>query len=197
MTPISISDMPARWVAANAPWGRGGTVRRAGADLLARYGEAHRHYHTAEHLAEVLTLLAGAPPEVELAAWFHDAVYDARAMPGVNERASAELAVAVLSAIGEVARLIDLTAGHVAAPGDVHGRALVDADLWILRSPASRYRRYAADVRLEYAFLSDAEWRDGRSRVLGRFLADPHLPVAARANLRWELAALGGGAAQP
>src|SRR5689334_15382646 len=56
-----------------------------GADLLARWREPHRHYHTDEHLAFMLEIidrhadLADDADAVRLAAWFHDAVYDPRA----------------------------------------------------------------------------------------------------------------------
>jgi predicted metal-dependent HD superfamily phosphohydrolase len=53
-------------------------------DLLARWSEAHRKHHTVTHLHEMLDsigLLAEAGAEfdreaVELAAWFHDAIYE-------------------------------------------------------------------------------------------------------------------------
>ena len=143
---------------------------------------------------------------VELAALFHDAIYDPRAAPGENERASAELARATVGD-EEVVRLVLLTAGHDVDPDDRNGAVLADADLWVLGSPPDRYRRYAADVRAEYAFVDDDAWRAGRSAVLRGFLDRPRLYVtdrfharldgAARRNLVGELAALGGGEPQP
>ena len=70
--------------------------------LAERYAEAHRHYPTAQHIAECLAHFDGARalceqvPEVEIALWFHDAVYDPRRND--NEDRSGDLAVAVLSA---------------------------------------------------------------------------------------------------
>ena len=49
--------------------------------LLQAYSEKHRHYHNKCHIDAVLKhlensiSLAGNPYEVELALWFHDAVY--------------------------------------------------------------------------------------------------------------------------
>ena len=51
-------------------------------ELVAAYSEKHRHYHTARHISQCLKEfseaknLAQKPDEVELALWFHDAVYD-------------------------------------------------------------------------------------------------------------------------
>ena len=65
-------------------------------DLTARYAEPQRAYHTMEHVTECLSHfdtarhLLARPDEVELALWFHDAVYDPRR--GDNEEQSARLA---------------------------------------------------------------------------------------------------------
>ena len=155
-------------------------------DLVRRYGEPHRRYHTAEHVGEVLAEVErlcswGRPerPAVEVAAWFHDAIYDVAAPRGEAEAASADLATNTLVALGaeqegplvvEVDRLIRLTVGHVVEPHDAAGAVLVDADLWILSSPTERYDRYATDVRAEYAHLPDDVWAVGRGSVLQRFL---------------------------
>ena len=180
--------------------------------MRARYAEPHRRYHTVEHLDEVLAAvgeladLADDLPAVEQAALFHDAVYDPRAAPGVNEAASAELARAA-GCDDEVVRLVLLTAGHEVGSGDCNGAVLVDADLWILGASPERYDRYVRDVRAEHAHVGDEAWRAGRSAVLRRFLDRPRLYItdrfhhgldaAARRNLAGELAALGRGQSQP
>jgi predicted metal-dependent HD superfamily phosphohydrolase len=198
-------------------WGASPDEAAAVADeLVARYREPHRRYHTLEHIGEVLDVVArlGAGEAVALAAWFHDAVYDPRAGAGVSERASAELARARLAALGapnalidEVARLVELTAGHEAVATDRAGCALADADLAILGAPVDRYERYRRDVRAEYAHVPDDAWRTGRADVLQRFLArtrlfhddtlHAELDAQARANLRDELASLRAGAPAP
>ena len=180
------------------------------AELLRRYAEPHRHYHDQRHLREVLDAVdrlghhADELEAVRLAAWFHDAVYDPRADD--NEDRSAAMAQASLppQLADEVARLVRLTAQHDPAPGDRDGAVLCDADLAILGADERRYDEYAADVRKEYAHVSEQAFRAGRAAVLRGLLARERLyrtstayelwEEQARANLRRELSALGAGA---
>lgn len=182
-----------------------------GAELIARWSQPHRHYHTTDHLAAVLAVidryadLAPDPGAARLAAWFHDAVYDPRA--GDNEERSARLAETALPGAGvpagrtrEVARLVRLTAGHEVNAADRNGALLADADLAVLATDPDAYDRYAAAVRREYAHVPEDAFRAGRARVLDSLLALPALfrivPVAAawearaRANLERELSTL-------
>ncbi len=188
-------------------------VDAAGAELVARWSEPHRQYHTLAHLAAVLSTVdafaaaAQAVEPVRLAAWLHDAVYDPRAAAGANEEASAILGYRLLARLGypaalahEVARLVRLTAGHHAAPGDRNGALLCDADLAVLAWPPAAYDGYAGAIRREYAHVPDPAYRVGRSAVLRHLLDLPALyriPELARrwtapahANLRRELASL-------
>ncbi|MFM7534288.1 MAG: metal-dependent phosphohydrolase [Acidimicrobiales bacterium] len=198
------------WWRADAGAGTDAMLER----LLARHREPHRRYHGVAHVRAVVgrcrTLLTTVPvPDpgaVCLAAWYHDAVYDPRAEPGANEAASARLAVADLTALGfpaercaEVARLVELTAGHEVDDGDQAGAVLVDADLAVLGAEPGAYSAYVAGVRAEYAHVDEAAWRIGRAAVLRRLLAlDPLLRTPpmqstvarARANLTAELASL-------
>ena len=119
-------------------------------DLLQRWAEPHRSYHTPVHLLhclesiDTLAALTGTPASVEvrLAAWFHDCVYEG--VSGKDEEASAEVAQEALGGhLGEeVARLVLLTRDHVVKSGEHAGALLVDADLAILAAPRPRYRRY-------------------------------------------------------
>ena len=69
--------------------------RKAFNKLIATYSEKQRAYHTLQHLYECLVLLDLIRADlkdahaVELAIWFHDAVYDPQAKD--NELKSAEL----------------------------------------------------------------------------------------------------------
>ncbi|MDG4822527.1 metal-dependent phosphohydrolase [Asanoa sp. WMMD1127] len=209
-------DLATAWRAAAR--GAGATaddhaVDAEGSALLARWAEPHRHYHTLEHLATVLSIVdeeadrAREPDLVRLAAWFHDAVYDPHTPGDGNERASAELAVGTLvtlgvptAAIDTVRRLVLLTAGHAVPAGDADGALLCDADLAVLAGQPAAYDAYAAAVRQEYEFVPDAEFRAGRAAILRRLLELPSLyripelaerwNEPARANLIRELGAL-------
>ena len=179
--------------------------------VLAAYAEPHRHYHTAEHIARTLRLLDEAstrltrPAEAELAVWLHDVVYDPRADD--NEARSADRAEALLreggatpGVIAAVREMI-LATRHAAPPEEHDARYVVDADLSILGAPAGEFDRYEDQVRREYAFVPETEWRERRPRLLGRFLDRgpifqtpefARFEAAARANLARSIARLAG-----
>ena len=151
--------------------------------LVAAYSERHRHYHTLQHLRECLAhadavrTLAKRPAEVELALWFHDAVYDPRRTD--NEERSARWAHASVLAAGCEAAIADrmsalvlATAGHHASE-DVDTQLLLDVDLSILGSAYARFDEYERQVRLEYAHVDDAAFRAGRLEFVTGMLARP------------------------
>lgn len=186
-----------------------GAVRE---ELIARYSEPHRRYHTMAHIEDCLAQVAASTDMdddqralMETAFWFHDAIYDATRHD--NEAESARLAWARLLAqgaapefIAEVERLILLTAGHSVEDGDTLGARLVSIDLSILGAEPVRYDAYAEAIRQEYIHVPDALYRPGRAAVLSRFLQSPRLfadpawavryEAQARANLTREIAAL-------
>lgn len=182
------------------------------ADVERRYGEASRHYHTLDHIWHMLQFLqVSVPPVVDRSAldpavFLHDVIYDSRAKD--NEERSAEYAHEVLAELGvsrpirdEVARLILLTRTHETTEDDQIGQYLLDADLAILGMDEARYDAYAVAIRREYDWVSDADYRIGRRKVLESFLARPRIYYnrqvreefdgRARANIQREIAALG------
>ncbi|MFJ1703556.1 HD domain-containing protein [Kitasatospora sp. NPDC088346] len=184
-----------------------------GRDLLGRWAEPQRRYHTTDHLravldhADALAAQAADPDAVRLAAWFHDAVY--RPDRSENEERSATLAVRALREAGlaeplveEVARLVRLTVTHAPEAGDRNGEVLCDADLAVLGGSPEQYAAYAAAVREEYGFVPEDAFRAGRATVLRQLLELPALyrteaararfDAAARANLAAELRTLEG-----
>lgn len=178
--------------------------------LLAAYGEPQRKYHTLQHLAECLSLLsqhargADEPAEVEIALWFHDAVYDVRASD--NEARSAAWAVEELTRAGVSAERVErvrqhvLATGHGALPQGRDQQLVVDLDLAILGAARPRFGEYEAQVREEWAWVPEPAFRRKRAEVLSGFLArqplysTPSLRKAlerqARENLEYSLARL-------
>jgi predicted metal-dependent HD superfamily phosphohydrolase len=181
--------------------------------LVAAYSERHRHYHTLQHLRECLAhcdaaaSLALHPAEVELALWFHDAVYDPH--QDDNEERSAEWAWRSILAAGcgeDVAQRVQssvlATKSHAAAGRDADVQLVLDIDLAILGAAPARFADYGRQVRAEYAHVPEADWRAGRTRILAGFLARPRIYATvafhdalehrARANIAQALAALQG-----
>ncbi|MHC4892317.1 MAG: HD domain-containing protein [Planctomycetota bacterium] len=149
------------------------------AELARLYRSPERHYHSDVHVAECLRALdehrelAERPEEVELAIWFHDAIYDTGRDD--NEEASARLAEERLGAvgiaceaIGRIAQLIRWTQKHDARGRD--GELLIDIDLGILGQSRTTFERYDAEIRAEYAWVPESAYRNGRARVLRSFL---------------------------
>ena len=191
------------------------TSRTEWSALIGNWSEPHRSYHGLAHLAAVLGLVgelkeaAVDPDAVALAAWYHDVAYDPERDD--NEQVSAQRARAGLRGlvpeerVEEVARLVLLTAGHDAEPGDANGAVLCDADLAVLAGPPDAYVAYASAIRAEYGHLGDEEFTAARIAVLERLLALPRLyrlPAVAeewtpraRANLTAELTLLRSRAA--
>ncbi|MFH8518161.1 hypothetical protein ACH4CE_24350 [Streptomyces gelaticus] len=166
-------------------------------NLLARWAEPQRRYHTTAHLVTVLDHIdtlagyAADPDAVRLAAWFHDAVY--RPDRSENEERSAALAERALTEAGvpeevtaEVARLVRLTVTHDPAEGDTNGEVLCDADLAVLAAAPSQYAAYAAQVREEYGFVPDDAFREGRATVLRQLLGLPRLFRTPHGAEHWE-----------
>ncbi|MFE6198168.1 hypothetical protein [Streptomyces sp. NPDC057838] len=169
-------------------------------NLLTRWREPQRRYHTAGHLAAVLDRVddlqeyARDPDVVRLAAWFHDAVY----LPdrSENEERSARLAERALAEAGvpdaktaEVARLVRLTVTHDPADDDPDGQVLCDADLAVLASPPSAYAAYTAAVREEYHFVPNDAFRAGRAAILRQLLDLPRLFRTPYGAEHWEATA--------
>jgi len=163
----------------------GGDPEPVAKDLLARWSEPQRHYHTINHLDHCLAgldrhcALAVNAPVLEAALWFHDAVYDPHAPD--NETRSAALARKVLthanvasSRVDRIEQLILATRTHE-SDGSADNALLLDLDLSVLGASPADYSRYAEAIRQEYAWVPEADYRHKRAAVLRRFLDRPTL----------------------
>ncbi|MDQ2756217.1 MAG: hypothetical protein M3Y71_06575 [Actinomycetota bacterium] len=179
-------------------------VQAVGDDLLSRWAEPQRRYHTATHLAEVFRALEelAAAGEVgpdderlaRVAAWWHDAVYDPAAAD--NEERSALLAHDALTSLGlgpdvvaTVVVLVRMTADHTVKEPTRPTRALHDADLWILTAPPERYTAYSAQVREEYAAVPDDAFAAARSVILTDLVERDRLYLTDHAHRAWTTSA--------
>jgi predicted metal-dependent HD superfamily phosphohydrolase len=179
-------------------------------DLIARYLAPERHYHSLQHLDECFARLAESRQlaehahEIELALWFHDAIYDVRRQDNEERSASWAEEVALRAGLspqvaGRVRDLI-LATRHDAIPDSGDARLLVDIDLAILGAPAERFDEYERQVRQEYAWVPDLLFRHKRREILEAFLARPHIfstdyfqsryEARARTNLERSIGAL-------
>lgn len=206
---MDIHDLATRWHRLTTPLVPDAARREAAfQELAAAYQAPTRHYHTLQHIAALLNRVEAAdmqdPTVVQLAVWFHDAVYNA--LKHDNEARSADLARAFLkdSALAparqqRVAFLIERTADHTQPqpPDDADLLYFLDADLSILGAPEAAYWAYARQVRQEYRLVPDLLYRPGRRKVLAKMLAAPvlfrtpalraELDAVARRNLQLEL----------
>jgi predicted metal-dependent HD superfamily phosphohydrolase len=148
------------------------------ADISRQYAGPGRCYHTLHHVQNVLDMLEniGANAQnlnaAKLAAWLHDVIYESRGSD--NEERSAEYAERLCQELsipdgGLAAALILKTKTHSAGE-DADAQVLLDADLAILGTSEPAYRKYGEQIRQEYVWVPEPEYRTGRRQILQRFL---------------------------
>jgi predicted metal-dependent HD superfamily phosphohydrolase len=191
-TTLWARNLPGATVAAEPVHGR----------LIELYGEPHRRYHTLNHIRHCLREFDGAaalmvePDAVEMALWFHDAIYQ----PGAkdNERRSADLFQQWSGARANPAfqqRVDDLIMAttHREPPDQGDAKFLVDIDLSSFGLPWEACERDGRLIRAEFAGVADDQYYPGHLRFLRtlqdratffctEFFQQRYEPVA-RANL--------------
>jgi predicted metal-dependent HD superfamily phosphohydrolase len=153
--------------------------------LLSRYREPHRKYHSLQHLTECLQgfeavkSLPQHPAEVEMALWFHDAIYEVKRSD--NEEQSAQWAKSALlnaqanpDAAQRVFDLILITQ-HTGVPQTQDEQVLIDIDLGILGADEARFAEYEQQIRHEYEFVPAGVFKQKRRAILQSFLDRPHI----------------------
>lgn len=155
---------------------------------------------------EASASLAGRAGEVEVALWFHDAIYELRSSE--NESLSAEWAKKELLSAGvpidtaERVHALVLATRHAALPVTPDEQLLVDIDLSILWAPPERFAEYESQVQQEYSWVPSFIFRSKRKAVLREFLArnpiygtghfQAQLEAQAHENFQRSIAQLGG-----
>jgi predicted metal-dependent HD superfamily phosphohydrolase len=175
------------------------------ADLASLYAEDHRKYHNISHIDRMLGWLDATGERndsVELAIWFHDAVYDPLGKD--NEALSARyftdhLGSYVTASLNEdVERLILATDASRPRTGREDENLIIDIDLSILGASPKDYAAYRVAIRSEYSAVPEGKFTAGRAAILRRFLSQPiystgffgQLESQARLNIQDELESL-------
>ncbi len=149
-------------------------------ELAGAHRAPARAYHNEAHVDDCLSLLdeyrhlAEQPDEVELAVWFHDAIYDPTRMD--NEQRSSDWAAQSLTskfiseAVVARVRSLILATRHTSDPETIDQRLMVDIDLAILGASTERFDAYDQAIREEYAWVPESTYREKRRQVLIGFL---------------------------
>ena len=171
--------------------------------LLDGYREPQRHYHTLAHIEQCLGMfdqcksLASEPDALELAVWFHDAIFE----PGKpdNEKRSAQLYLQLSKGVHDektrslVDRLIMATLHDGSSMTDSDAKYMVDIDLSSFGLSWEEFLQDSQNLRRESAALSDAEyyrrktdfqnWLLAKERFYQSDYFAERLETRARANL--------------
>lgn len=173
-------------------------------DLVTHYEGDGRYYHNLRHIQNVLETIelfrscAQDFHAIQLAAWFHDVIYDVQRSD--NEAKSAVYAERVLAklsisteTIAKVGFMIRETKHNRACPADIDCQIMLDADLATFASGWEIQEEIEQAIRQEYAFVPNEAYREGRQLVLQNFLKRKRIyctklmfeerEVAARENI--------------
>ena len=165
--------------------GHGASARSLFDQLASSWAGESRFYHNATHLAECLalaqewgtTLSAHDKACLDLAIWFHDAVYIAGSTQSENR--SADWAFHGLRGEGinreistAVKNMVLSTNHSVAQPADAGELTdlLHDIDMAILGASPERFAEYNLAIEKEFAGITASAFKSGRKAVTAKFL---------------------------
>ncbi len=155
-------------------------------ELDSHYRESHRHYHRPEHIEHCLRQFDAAravpgmeqPDAIELAIWYHDAIYVCG--DSENELKSAELFKSRASdclrddLVAYVYDLILVTMHDRELPKNIDQGYMVDIDLSSFGLPWDQFLSDSRAVRGEFEDLGDADFYPGQYRFFEMLLAREH-----------------------
>lgn len=169
-------------------------AHRVGGELMRLYAEPHRRFHTLQHIDDCLRrfdevdALIKHPDAVEIALWFHDAIY----VPGApdNEERSVtffqrESSGATPAFAARVADLIMATKHLESAQSGDLG-FMVDIDLRGFADPWELFMAKGDELRAEHADQSDADYYRAQLRFLGRLENRPFFYCTPYYRSRYE-----------
>jgi predicted metal-dependent HD superfamily phosphohydrolase len=156
-------------------------------EVLVRYSESQRHYHTLSHIDSMLSLLSQHGARIQdktvimLAIFFHDIIYDPKAKDNEVQSIECFKIFAKETELPEetttlVTAFINATITHslddtlTARDAGKDLKIFLDFDLEVLSRKRSQYGPYSEQIRMEYNHLSDRDYFTGRTKVLSSFL---------------------------
>ncbi len=153
-------------------------------ELNQLYNQPHRRYHSPSHIEHCLqnfdisSFLMIDPASVEMALWFHDAIYNIP--PTNNEQQSADFFLTKAKDRGsaehrsKVYRLINITT-HQQEPSNSDEELMMDIDLSSLGSSWDEFIHNSHNIRIEHADVPDSEFYRQQKVLLDRLLARTQL----------------------
>jgi len=174
------------------------------------YSSKKRHYHTLEHLNNLLYQLTAVKSEIKnwetilFTLFYHDIIYNS--LKSDNEEKSAELAEKRMKQISVSNDKTELckkqilaTKSHIKST-DSDTNYFTDADLSVLGQNWETYLLYCKNVRKEYSIYPALVYNPGRKKVLNHFLSMDRIfktdffynkfEVQAKQNLQQEIESL-------
>ena len=153
-------------------------IRMSQEEILRRWREPHRAYHTCDHLADVMNQIYAIPNNhitnkyremLLLAAIFHDIVYDPRRSD--NEERSAQLLLQHAPETTEIQYIVSIirdTKTHV--PRSPLSHIFCDLDMSIVKKPLPDLVRWETGIRMEYKHVPRLLYMIGRVRFLRQMI---------------------------
>lgn len=148
--------------------------------LLSHYSQKQRSYHNTHHIQSVLEHLEQAQhladdaDAIELALWFHDAIY--KIFSSTNERDSADWAVAFIrdnnggDGLAKKVHALIMATLHNGKPVGHDEQLMVDIDLSVLGCAPKMYAQFELWIRQEYRLIPRPIYNKKRKAILQGFL---------------------------
>ncbi|CAG9324504.1 unnamed protein product [Blepharisma stoltei] len=157
--------------------------------VSSQYNRKFRYYHTLNHIYQMYSLLDNYSNNysqiLELSIWFHDVIYYAD-YKGFhddrnNEVKSKDLFINFCKDCGinecysKVESYILATITHRPETTEEEELIFLDLDMSILGASEETYNEYSENIKREYSFYSDEDYRKGRCQVMQKFLERDHI----------------------
>ena len=165
------------------------------AAVAARYAEAHRRYHTQEHIVHCLACHDDAAEQmhdadaVEMTLWFHDVIYELGSRTNESESMDFFLSFATDALPAELNRRVAdmiMVTEHKQAPDPGDAQYVMDIDLSSFGLPWPAFSRDCVHLREEAPASSDEDYIAGRIIFLEGLAQRPSLFLTPLFKARYE-----------